>query len=191
MSEKVFRLKEIGLVQAGKSIFLTFGLFALGLILSFGYVIFFEVRIRGIFFHFRNAFIFYAIVYGIMHLVKKKKKDFANQFVIRIVNTELIIEIDQEVAFAGHINELKAIRTLDLSNKKNDVQCQIYIGCEVFSLASSLNSANKYTFNDFVRYCEKQLHMEIKAVPFSIYTHNLQGIKYLEYFNPHNPLLSK
>lgn len=73
--------------------------------------------------------------------------------------------------------------------KKNDVQAQIYIGEKVFSLASSLNYSNKSQFNDFVLCCEKSLEMKIKSVPFSIYTHNLQGIKYLEYFNPGNPLL--
>lgn len=189
MSEKVFKLEKIGLVQAGKGILYAFGPFALGLILSFAYTLFFENHIPGISFHFRNAFILSAIVYAVMYFSgKKKTKDFANQFVIRIVNDQLTIEIDDTVVFSGDIHELKAIRTLDLSNKKNDVQCQIYMGKEVFSLASSLNSTNKYEFDNFVRFCEKQLHMKIKAVPFSIYTHNWQGIKYLEYFNPENPL---
>lgn len=191
MSEKVFRLEKVGLVQAGKSILSAFGPFALGLILSIAYTLFFEDNIPAISFHFRNAFVLSAIVYVVMYLYGKKKtktKDFANQFVIRIVNDELTIEIDHTVVFNGNIHELKAIRTLDLSNKKNSVQCQIYIGKEVFSLASSLNSSNKSAFDYFVKFCEKQLHMEIKSVPFSIYTHNWQGIKYLEYFNPENPL---
>lgn len=56
------------------------------------------------------------------------------------------------------------------------------------NLASSLNYNNKSQFNELVLVCERKLGMKIKPVPFSIYTHNLQGIKYVEYFNPRNPL---
>lgn len=190
IGEKKIELKEIGLQQTGKAILITWGSFALGLLGSFAYSFLISHQIQGIFFHLRNAFIVFIVVYGIMQLFNKKKiKDTAHQFLIKINDNNITIEIDHEMAFNGDLHELKAIRTLEPSNKKNDVQGQIYINDHTFSLASSLNGNNKNEFDEFVRYCEKKLKMQIKTTPFSIYTHNLQGIKYLEYFNPVNPLL--
>lgn len=188
--EKIYELKDIGLQQVGKSILWSGGAFGVGLIGSFAYGFFINHEVLSIFFHLRNAFIFFILVYGIIQLTnKKEERNSARQFLIKILDKNLTIEIDNTTVFKGPLNELRAIRTLDLSNKKNDVQAQIYIGDKVFSLASSLNYSNKSQFNDFVLCCEKRLEMKIKPVPFSIYTHNFQGIKYLEYFNPGNPLL--
>ena len=187
---RIFELKDVGLQQAGKSILWTGGLFFIGLIGSFAYGIFINHEVSSIFFHLRNAFVLFIIIFGVKEFFNRKDKPGYGELVLlKIIDTSLVLEIDKFIVFNGNINELKAIRTLDLSNKKDDLQAQIYIGNQTFNLASSLNYNNKSQFNEFVLICEKKLGMKIKPVPFSIYTHNLQGIKYVEYFNPKNPLV--
>lgn len=183
-NETVFKLKEVSLQQAGKAVLWNFLPFVIGLIGSFAYDIFIDPQYRSIFFHLRNASIFAVVIYGITQLLNKKNvKDIAHLVLIKITDKQISIEIDKEIIFNGNINELKAIRTLELSNKKLDVQGQIYIGQQVVNLASSINANNKYEFDGFVKYCEKRLGMLIKPVPFSIFTHNFQGVKYVEYYN--------
>ncbi|MGY4385199.1 hypothetical protein ACVWYN_002235 [Pedobacter sp. UYP24] len=188
-NEKIFELHDIGLVQAGKSIMFTFGLFAFGLLGSMVYSLFVSHSHEGLFFHLRNGTIFFAIVYGIRQLFSRKKtKDIAHQLLIKISNDTITIEIDRETAFSGSLKDLKSIRTLDPANPKADVQGQIYIGNQIFNLASSLNRQNKLEFDSFVLFCKNALKMQIKSVPFSVFTSNFQGVKYIEYFNPKNPL---
>lgn len=190
--DKTFKLTDVGLQQAGKAILLTWLPFVVGLCGSFAYDLLINPQSRTIFFHLRNAFIFAFIVYGLMQIFNKKRvKDSAKVVLFKILNGMLSIEVDNEIVFSGSLNDLKAIRTLDPANKKNTIQCQIYVGDVIISLASNLNFVNKLNFDDFTKYCEMHLHMVIKPVPFSIYTSNFQGIKYLEYYNPKNPLITK
>ena len=190
-NDKTFELRNIGLVQAGRSILLSSGVFALGLFGSMAYSLLISHGSEGIFFHFRNGMILFALVYFIRRLfAKKKMKDTAKQLLIRILNGNIAIEIDKETVFSGKLDDLKAIRTLDPANKKNDVQAQVYLGDQTISLASSVDWHNKNEFDAFVHYCQKALKLQIKPVPFSIYTSNFQGVKYLEYFNPKNPLVA-
>ncbi len=146
---------------------------------------------RGVFFPLKIAAVFSTACYGISRLLSNRKKTLANKVLFKIDNEQFIVEIDDEKVFDGKLQDLKAIRTLDPINKKNSVQCQIYIGDMIISLASNLDFMNKLNMDDFTKYCEKKLHMAIKPVPFSIYTSNFQGIKYLEYYNPKNPLVTK
>lgn len=188
--QKTFELKDVYLgVPGGKENIWLISLFLFTLFGSFAYDIFTHTYGRSIFYHFKNACLVLVLIVAVLRLFKKEKtKDFARRFLIGVNEEAIFVEIEGKPAFKGLLTDLKAIRTLELSNKKYDVQCKIYLKDQVFVLTSSLNGDNKFLFDSFVLYCERKLKMKIKPVPFSIFTHNWQGIKYVEYYNPENPL---
>ena len=190
--KKTYELTDVGLQQAGKAILYAFLPFMIGFFGSMIYDVLITPHVtRGLFFPLKIAAICSVVGYGIGQLLPNKKKNLANKVLLKIDDEQFIVEVDDEKIFDGKIQDLKAIRTLDPINKKDSVQCQIYAGDVIVSLASNLNYMNKLNMDDFTKYCEKRLHMAIKPVPFSIYTSNFQGIKYLEYYNPQNPLITK
>ena len=157
MTEKEFKLTDVGLQQAGKAILLTWLPFMTGFLGSMIYDILITPHVtRGIFFFLRVAAIFSVVGYGVSQLLSNKKKTLANIVLLKINNEQFIIEIDGEKVFDGKIQDLKAIRTLDPINKKNSIQCQIYAGDVIISLASNLNFLNKLIQFERILFTEKQ-----------------------------------
>ncbi|MBC9797724.1 hypothetical protein [Sinomicrobium weinanense] len=94
------------------------------------------------------------------------------------------IAYDNTEEYSGPVSDFKAIRTLHPSNGKGDVQAELFFRGKKISLTSAVNQDGKQQFDTFCSYCRNKLSFEEKDLPFSIWTHNWQGVKYVEYQNP-------
>lgn len=86
--------------------------------------------------------------------------------------------------FAVPLSDFKGVRTLHPSNPKADIQAEIVLRNRKVSLTSALDEDAKAGFDAFCRFCENVLGFVERDVPFSIWTHNWQGARYVEYANP-------
>ncbi|WP_461532424.1 hypothetical protein [Sinomicrobium sp.] len=118
---------------------------------------------------------------GIYFIQKKYKKESVK---LLISKNAIKIIYDGKDEFSGLLSDFKAIRTLHHSNKKGDIQAELFFRDRKINLTSAMNKEGKQQFDEFCLYCNKTLQFTESEVPFSIWTHNWQGVKYVEYKNP-------
>lgn len=123
-----------------------------------------------------------AVFYVGIQLIQKKylKKNIhlsvgGNTVKVAYGNTE---------AYSGPISDFKAIHTLHPSNTKGDIQAELFFRHKKISFTAAVNQDGKRQFDTFCLYCRDKLGFEEGDLPFSIWTHNWQGTKYMAYKNP-------
>ncbi|UGU17179.1 hypothetical protein LS482_04735 [Sinomicrobium kalidii] len=109
--------------------------------------------------------------------LKKSIRFFINKDTVKVIYND----VDE---YIRPIDDLKAVRTLHHSNKKGDIQAEFFFRGEKINLTSAINHTGKEQLDAFCLYCQKKLGFVEGNVPFSIWTHNWQGVKYVEYKNP-------
>ncbi|RNL85955.1 hypothetical protein ED312_11910 [Sinomicrobium pectinilyticum] len=173
-----FILKKVMTLQVGKWYILCGLLIAISFI---GIKVILGDELRILQFPY-SLFLVIAVFYAGVKLIHKKYLKKSIQ--ISIDPNIIKITYNDNGGYTKPTNDLKSIRTLHPSNKKGDIQAELIFRDHKITLTSAVNRESKEQWDAFCLHCQKKLRFVEGAVPFSIWTHNWQGTKYIEYKNP-------
>lgn len=107
--------------------------------------------------------------------VKRVKIEFGPETISLFYNGQL--------KYRALMENFKGLRTL-FESPKNEVQGELILNDKKFSFAQNGNTESQDNWEAFYFLLNKTYNFEKTEVPFSVWTHNWQGVKYVEFTNP-------